>query len=202
MKKRATATCSLTRCNSLTEQADYVAQSFDVLDGFPYVKGATVYQLRDMSTDAADPESNFGMLREDYSPRPAYAALRAALTAPSGSGSSDAPTTSGGGSAGGVPPTTGRRKASPRRRSALVLRLKRRRGRVVAYGRAPKGRTVRLSVLRRTSRKHWTVVRRVHVRAGRSGRFVRRVGSVRALRGHAVRAAVAGRGAARMARVR
>jgi hypothetical protein len=73
-------TCSLTTCNSLTEQADYIGQSFDVLDGFPYVKGATVYQLRDMSTDGADPESTFGMLREDYSPRPAYAALRAALT--------------------------------------------------------------------------------------------------------------------------
>ena len=196
-------TCSLTSCNTLTEQAEYIGQSFDVLDGFAYVKGATVYQLRDMFTDAADPEANFGMLREDYSPRPAYAALRAALTAPTGSSDSSTPTTTtGDGSAGGVPPTKGRRKASTRRRAALVLRVKRRRGRVVAYGRAPKGQTVRLSVLRRAPAKRWTVVRSVRLRVGRSGRFVRRVGSVRALRGHAVRAAVAGRRTARIARVR
>jgi hypothetical protein len=73
---------------------------------------------------------------------------------------------------------------------------------VVAYGRAPKGRTVRLSILRRTSRKHWAVVRTVRVRAGRSGRFARRVGRARTLRGHAVRAALAGRRTARIARVR
>jgi hypothetical protein len=72
--------CSLSRCNSLSEQAGYVSQGFRVLDRFPWVRGATVYQLRDMSTDGADPECTFGMLREDYSPRPAYAALRAALT--------------------------------------------------------------------------------------------------------------------------
>jgi hypothetical protein len=61
---------------------------------------------------------------------------------------------------------------------------------------------VRLSVLRQTSRKRWVVVRSVRLRVGRTGRFARRMGSVRALRGHAVRAAVLADGAARIARVR
>ncbi len=64
------------------QQADYTAQAFGVLSGLPYVQAATVYELRDRDVDPAGFESNFGMVTTSYEPKPAYAALKAALAAP------------------------------------------------------------------------------------------------------------------------
>ncbi len=65
--------------NTEQQQAEYTEQAFALLNGIPYVEGATVYELRDMETDASDPEDNFGMLGQNFAPRPAYAALKAAM---------------------------------------------------------------------------------------------------------------------------
>ena len=65
--------------NSEQQQAEYVEEAFGILDGLPYVKGATIYQLRDMGSDPSNPEDNFGLLRENFTPRPAYAAFAAAM---------------------------------------------------------------------------------------------------------------------------
>jgi hypothetical protein len=50
-----------------------------VLDGLSYVRGATLSSLRDTSNDRYDFISNFGVLHLDFSPKPGYAALQAAL---------------------------------------------------------------------------------------------------------------------------
>jgi hypothetical protein len=60
-------------------QATAIKQYVSVLDGLPYVRGATLYSLRDTSTDKYDFIANFGVLHFDFSPKPGYAALQAAL---------------------------------------------------------------------------------------------------------------------------
>ena len=41
--------------------------------------GATMYQLRDGSEDLDNPETNFGLLRADFTPRLAYTAFAEAM---------------------------------------------------------------------------------------------------------------------------
>jgi hypothetical protein len=60
-------------------QAAAIKHDFAVLDNHLYVSGATLYSLRDTSTDRYDFISNFGVLRYDFSPKPGWAALQAAL---------------------------------------------------------------------------------------------------------------------------
>jgi hypothetical protein len=67
--------------NTESQQAQYVEEAFGLLNALPYVQGATVYQLRDMGVDPSNPEDNFGLLHQDFSPRPAYAAFKAAMLA-------------------------------------------------------------------------------------------------------------------------
>lgn len=65
--------------NSQRDSAAYVAKAFRLLDSVPYVRGATVYQLRDMATDPSNPEDNFGLLSQNFTPRPAYVAFALAM---------------------------------------------------------------------------------------------------------------------------
>jgi hypothetical protein len=64
---------------SMSEQADYLARAFRILDGLAYVRAAVAYELRDGGSDPANIEDNFGLLRHDFSEKPAYTAVRAAL---------------------------------------------------------------------------------------------------------------------------
>jgi polysaccharide biosynthesis protein PslG len=84
-----------TGANGEQQQAEFIQKAFALLDGLSYVKAASVYQLRDMGVDPSNPEDNFGLLRQDFTPRPAYAAFKAAMEAPAG-----APFQEGSGSAG------------------------------------------------------------------------------------------------------
>lgn len=70
-----------TWCGSLAQQARLVGDTTRAISRFRFVRGATVYQLRDTSTDPGSWESNFGLLREDFTRRPAYAAFRSAVAA-------------------------------------------------------------------------------------------------------------------------
>ncbi|HWX44322.1 MAG TPA: family 1 glycosylhydrolase [Solirubrobacteraceae bacterium] len=70
--------------NSEQQQAEYIEEAFGILDGLPYVKGATVYELRDMGSEPANPEDNFGLVRQNFTPRAAYTAFTAAMQAPPG----------------------------------------------------------------------------------------------------------------------
>lgn len=68
-------------CGSLDAQAALLGDTVRAIAALPYVRGATVYQLRDRVTAPDAWEANFGLLRQDFTPRPAYAAFRAALAA-------------------------------------------------------------------------------------------------------------------------
>jgi polysaccharide biosynthesis protein PslG len=65
--------------NTEAQQAEYIKKAFRLMDGLSYVAGATVYQLRDMAVDPANPEDNFGLLHANLTPRPAYTAFNTAL---------------------------------------------------------------------------------------------------------------------------
>lgn len=67
-------------CVSAEKQAEYTHQAFDILETKDYVKAAVAYNLREKGSDPASFEDNFGLVNADFSPKPAYAAMRAALT--------------------------------------------------------------------------------------------------------------------------
>jgi hypothetical protein len=66
-------------CVSERAQADDTARAFQALGRMPYVKAATAYDLREDGTDPSAFEDNFGLVNRDFSPKPAYAAVRAVL---------------------------------------------------------------------------------------------------------------------------
>ena len=68
-------------CGTLENQALLIARTVLAIPSYPYVRGATLYQLRDTTTVPDAWESNFGLLREDFTKRPAYAAFRQAVAA-------------------------------------------------------------------------------------------------------------------------
>lgn len=71
--------CDQAPCASLSEQASLIGQSVAALGGFAYVRGASLYQLRDAVNQPSSWEANFGLVRFDFSKRPAYGAFRRAL---------------------------------------------------------------------------------------------------------------------------
>lgn len=74
-------------------QAEYIQRSWKVLGGLSYVKAATLYQLRDLGTEASNPEDNFGLLRADFSARLADAPFRDGIEELVGTTSSTTTTT-------------------------------------------------------------------------------------------------------------
>jgi hypothetical protein len=68
-------------CGSLTQQATLIADTTRAIPQFTFVRGATLYQLRDTATLPESWEDNFGLLRQDFTARPAYAAFRSAVAA-------------------------------------------------------------------------------------------------------------------------
>ena len=83
------------------QQAEYLKAAFAKLAEWPYVEVAFWYTFRNVffrGEDPADWEANTGVLRVDFSPKPAYAALRDVATArpapaapPASPASGDAP---------------------------------------------------------------------------------------------------------------
>jgi hypothetical protein len=62
-------------CVTTAEQARYVAESFRVAAGWSYVRGATVYNLRNKGSEPTDREAQFGLVRRDFTPKPAFRAF-------------------------------------------------------------------------------------------------------------------------------
>jgi len=173
---------------SVTEalQAQFVATSFGLLGALPHVRAAVIYNLREKGADPASHEDNFGLVNRDFSPKPAYGALREALAAggPSetpGSGSGNPPTPPDPTWVGAAPPVPAA-PARPRRvkRHRVTLRVKRRGNKVAAVGRAPAGSRLRLSV---SDCSRPQTRRGINLRASARGRFARRLGVARRLRG-------------------
>jgi len=105
-------------CKSPEEQARNTKAAFEALGSEANVKGAIVYNLRDVGTDSGNMEDNFGLVSRDFEPKPAYYAMRAALN--------------------------GTAQASPR----VKLRVRRRADRLVAFVTAPRGRRVTIATSR------------------------------------------------------
>ncbi len=150
-------------------QAQYSAATFPILDGLPYVRAAILYELRNSGEDPAALEHNFGLVRRDFSEKPAYAAVRAAL-APTVAMS--APAWSEPGTPASAPSPSEVLPANDVPVSARVID-----DNVVAVGKAPANRKVR--IVARTRRPRATGLPRVIRRtatSGRHGRFQRRIG--------------------------
>ena len=52
-----------------TQKARSVVEGFEALSSVPWVKAASVYNLRDKAADTGSFESNFGLVNRDFSPR-------------------------------------------------------------------------------------------------------------------------------------
>jgi hypothetical protein len=156
-------------CVGEANQAQYLYDSFPLIDQLGFIQSAIVYNLRNKGTDPNSQEDNFGLVRQDYSLKPSYGAVKAALAgAPwgSGSGSGSSP---GGGTTGGGSNGKGKgHKASAVGR--LQLRLVRRGRRVVATGRALRARRVLVRAFRGQRQVGAPALRR-WVRVDRQGRF-------------------------------
>lgn len=63
------------------EQAAILAAAFEAVAQLSFVGPMFVYALRDYGTDPSEPEDNFGLLRHDFSPKPARAAYQKATAA-------------------------------------------------------------------------------------------------------------------------
>jgi len=184
-------------CVSEAVQAAYTPKAFRLLANMPYVKAGIVYNLRDKGTDPVGIESNYGLLKRDYTPKPAYAALKALFTAPA-SASPTAPSAPVSSPTAPAPvhvakgrPVT-KASAPPRRR--VHVQFARWWGKEFASGRAPAGALVRITVrrVRRVHGRTYRWVRHLHARADASGRFLRRVGRLNRPGRYFVRATIAG----------
>ncbi len=60
-----------------TLQAAYLARAFFLARTLPSIKGMWWYDFRNDGTDKTEREHNFGLVRQDFTPKPAYAVLAA-----------------------------------------------------------------------------------------------------------------------------
>lgn len=61
------------------QQAEYIEKAFTITKKFTYIKGAVMYQLRDLEENLKDPEDNFGLLRTNFTARSSFAAFKTAM---------------------------------------------------------------------------------------------------------------------------
>ena len=162
-------------CVSAAEQAEYTARAVQLLQDVPYVKAYTFYDLRDEGYDKQYMDDNFGIVTYDYQPKPVYNSLKSAW-----GGSYPAPSRASGGGNGSGSGTAGAGRNASTRAGGLKVRVKRRGRFLVAYGVAPRGSRVELTVKRCSPRcKRLRIGKRrtrVVVKAGVDGRFAQRLG--------------------------
>lgn len=69
------------RCVDAQTQARWVRAYVEVARDVPGLRALVIYNLRDKGTDPEDVEHGFGLLRRDFSPKPAFGAFREAVGA-------------------------------------------------------------------------------------------------------------------------
>ena len=67
------------RCVDADTQARWIREYVDLSREMPWLKALFVYNLRDKGTDMRDVEQGFGLVRQDFSPKPAFDAFRTAV---------------------------------------------------------------------------------------------------------------------------
>ena len=58
------------------QQADRLRTAYSLASRFDWIENVTWYEFRDDETGSPDPEENFGLVRSDLTPKPAYTAFR------------------------------------------------------------------------------------------------------------------------------
>ncbi len=66
-------------CVTADQQASYLASAAKMAATWTWVRAFIAYNLRDKGTDVSYTEDNFGLVRRDYTPKPALAALGTAF---------------------------------------------------------------------------------------------------------------------------
>ncbi|MEO7556579.1 MAG: cellulase family glycosylhydrolase [Acidimicrobiales bacterium] len=77
------STSSVTNSVSEAAQADYLTKAFTKIESYPYVANTFWYSFRNnwwTNNDPSDLEANYGLLRVDFSPKPALSAFKAYAT--------------------------------------------------------------------------------------------------------------------------
>ena len=178
-------------------QAAYLVRMQQKWDtpSYAYVRSTFLYQFRDWTGDAAispgDWNENLGIVRRDFTPKPAYAAIKAYNTTPASPSppqSADQPPTveltapATAAAASGVRPSSSVTVTRPRTSTTLTIGTSRkartaqprRRPRPVATGKVLGARSGRVKVLLRrfdARRGRWVSAKAVDALVGASGRF-------------------------------
>ena len=192
-------------CVTPADQARFITAAFATLAAEPNVKAGIVYNLRNKGTNPDSFEDNFGLVGRDFTPKPGYNALKAALTGstpppappanppappapptppasanPAPTGPAPAPpaaSSSGGSGSGAAPAQPAKPRKRPRRRQVRVL-LRQRASAALAMGTAPAGKRVVVSVSRCAD-----AGASAQGRARSNGRFQVRLGSASRFQG-------------------
>lgn len=163
-------------CYSQTDQANWITSAYQMLAGsaYAFVKAAFVYQMRDLYWDTSNAawDSSLGLLNRDFSPKPAYAALKAVATA-------SAPVPGHGHHrATAIAARSGVTRAVRHTPMRVSLHARRAAGTLLAQGRLTGAafgvRHVTLTVQRRSGRG-WSAARRVALALSRSEGFRSRI---------------------------
>jgi polysaccharide biosynthesis protein PslG len=158
-------------CVSEQQQADFVRAGLRLVRGWPFVRAAIVYNLRNKGSDPTDREHQFGLVRRDFSPKPGYVAFQQAL---SEGAPAPAPAPSAPGSTHVQLVAAPMHPLAPRRALRVRIRCKGR-GAAAARRRCV-GRLRAAARLRGTARR-----RSRRVRAARGRRFAVRAGRARTI---------------------
>lgn len=196
-------------CVSEAKQAEYTARAVQMLQDVPYVKAYTIYDLRNEGNDKTAMDDNFGIVTYDYQPKPVYQSLKRAWAGsypgPSGLAGDSSGDGDGTGNAAGA--GSGQRGLTAGGSRGLQVRIKRRGRWLYAYGVAPRGSRVELTVKRcrpRCKRVKLGKRRaaRLVAKTGLNGRFRKRLGKRARLRRSRLTARVLGPSVVVSARVR
>ena len=69
-------------CVTQDQQAQYVGDALRIAATWPFVKATVIYNFRNTGTSATDRESQFGLVNNDFTLKPAYAAFHDAVSGP------------------------------------------------------------------------------------------------------------------------
>jgi polysaccharide biosynthesis protein PslG len=169
------STCASTYCVTWDEQADYLTRAFEILEQDAYVQVAFWYTLRnnDYAFDADTWDDRLGLLRTDFTPKPAFQAY-AAYAPEGGSAPPRSPTETS-----VHPTTTGPQQpptpeAPPGSRPAITGRVLIRHGRLtllLVNGRISGANAPVIVRLQRRLHGRWFTAIHRRVRSEANGRF-------------------------------
>ena len=153
-------------CVDEATQATYLREAYRQMRSWDYVKAGIWFNVKDTSRDLGARIDNYGLLRADGSPKPAFAAFQAAASELASGAPAKASTAT-------PPAPTSRRRAG-----RVRIKVGRRGGSVSARGSAERRTVVRISAFRYSKVRAGFSTRaayRISVKVGATGRLARRL---------------------------